>query len=215
MTSDEVIMIEFPHPSQAEEDGLLAIGGNLEPHTLMTAYAQATFPWYSEGQPILWWSPDPRMVFFPDEFHCSRRLARRLKQSCYRFSHNEAFDTVINQCAQIPRVGEDGTWIVPEMMMAYQRLHAQGFAHSFEVWQGESLVGGLYGVLYKRVFFGESMFSGKRDGSKMVLAQLMATARAEGWLIIDCQFHTDHLASLGGREISRQQLLDLITMPLT
>jgi len=203
-------MIRFPDPSEAEEDGLLAMGGNLEPETVMAAYAQATFPWYSEGQPILWWSPDPRMVLFPDAFHCSRRLARRLRQPCYRLTHDRAFAAVIDECATIPRTGENGTWILPEMIAAYQRLHELGFAHSFEVWQDDLLIGGVYGVLYGRVFFGESMFSRQRDGSKMALAHLVATAGERGWQAIECQFYTDHLASLGAREISRNRLLQLI-----
>ncbi|WP_018293581.1 leucyl/phenylalanyl-tRNA--protein transferase [Mariprofundus ferrooxydans] len=203
-------MIIFPHPSQANEEGLLAVGGNLQPQTLLAAYARGIFPWYAEGQPILWWSPDPRMVLFPDEFHCSRRLSRRLKQVRYRFSRNEAFADVINLCANIPRKGEQGTWILPEMKEAYLRLHELGFAHSVEVWEGGSLIGGVYGVLTERVFFAESMFSLKTDASKMALAHLVALAKAENWKVIDSQFHTDHLASLGAREIPRQRFLDLI-----
>jgi len=206
-------MITFPHPSQANEDGLLAIGGDLESRTLLAAYGQGIFPWYSEGQPILWWAPDPRMVLFPDEFHCSRRLLRRLKQPRYRCSHNEAFDAVIALCAHIPREGERGTWILPEMITAYRRLHAEGAAHSVEVWNEGVLIGGLYGVLHKQVFFAESMFSCQRDGSKMALAHLVARARNEHWKVIDSQFHTDHLASLGAREISRSLFVDMINGP--
>lgn len=203
-------MIIFPDPSQANEEGLLAVGGNLQPQTLLAAYASGIFPWYAVGQPILWWSPDPRMVLFPDEFHCSRRLSRRIKQARYRFSRNQAFADVINLCANIPRKGEHGTWILPEMKEAYLRLHELDVAHSVEVWEGESLIGGVYGVLHGRVFFAESMFSLKTDASKMALAHLVALAKAESWKVIDSQFHTDHLASLGAREISRQCFLDLI-----
>jgi len=203
-------MIIFPHPSEANEDGLLAVGGDLRSQTLLAAYDQGIFPWYAEGQPILWWAPDPRMVLFPYEFHCSRRLSRRLKQARYRCSRNEAFADVIDLCARIPREGEHGTWILPEMIAAYLRLHEQGYAHSVEVWEGEALIGGLYGVLLKRVFFAESMFSCKTDASKMALAHLVEHARIENWTLIDSQFHTEHLASLGAREISRQSFLALI-----
>ena len=204
------VVIEFPNPDQADEHGLLAAGGNLAVETLLCAYSQGIFPWYGEDQPILWWSPDPRMVLFADQFHCSRRLARRMRQPAYRFSRNEAFEQVISHCADIPRAGQHGTWIFPEMIDAYMAMHQQGFAHSFEVWQGERLIGGLYGVLHHQVFFGESMFSCQRDGSKMAMAMMIEAALHESWKVIDCQFYTDHLASLGGVEISRQAFLQLI-----
>jgi len=203
-------MIEFPDPNLANEQGLLAVGGDLEPETLLAAYSQGIFPWYSEEQPVLWWSPDPRMVLFPDEFHCSKRLARRLGQTRYRFSFNEAFSLVIQACAQIPRKGESGTWILPEMMAAYERMHVLGHALSVEVWEGDDLIGGLYGVLHQAVFFAESMFSRKTDASKMALAILVEQAMQQNWRLIDCQFHTEHLASLGAREISRAQFLSVI-----
>ncbi|MDX8395034.1 MAG: leucyl/phenylalanyl-tRNA--protein transferase [Mariprofundaceae bacterium] len=196
-------MIEFPNPEKANEDGLLAIGGDLEPQTLLNAYVQGVFPWYSEGQPVLWWSPDPRMVLFSNEFYCSKRLARRLKQPQYRFSWDEAFDQVVQHCAEIPRKGESGTWILPEMITAYCRLHEMGHAHSVEVWQGDELIGGVYGVLQNRIFFAESMFSTQCDGSKMALAKLIERAQIEQWKMIDTQFYTAHLESLGAREISR------------
>lgn len=204
--------IEFPDPSQADEDGLLAYGGNLEAETLLAAYSKGIFPWFSEENPILWWSPDPRMVLFPGDFHCSRRLGRRLRQPQYRFSWDEVFDEVIRTCAEIPRQGETGTWILPEMLEAYSRLHQLGHAHSLEVWEENELIGGLYGVLHKDVFFAESMFSRRRDGSKMALAKLVERAVNEGWKLIDCQFHTGHLESLGAREISRDEFLKLLTI---
>jgi len=148
-------IIEFPDSELANEQGLLAVGGDLEPKTLLAAYSQGVFPWYSEGQPVLWWSPDPRMVLFPDEFHCSKRLARRLGQSRYRFSFNEAFSSVIQACAQIPRKEESGTWILPEMMVAYEKMHVLGHALSVEVWEGEVLIGGLYGILHRDIFFAD------------------------------------------------------------
>lgn len=203
-------MIEFPDPCLANDEGLLAAGGDLEPETLLAAYANGIFPWYGEDQPILWWSPDPRMVLFPAEFHCSKRLARRMRQDIYRVSYNQAFDAVINTCAEIPRKGEHGTWIFPEMIAAYVRLHHLGHAHSFEVWQGSELVGGLYGVLIHQVFFAESMFSRKTDASKMAIASLCRHALQHGWRLIDCQFHTAHLQSLGGREISRHCFLQIL-----
>lgn len=202
--------IEFPDPSQANDEGLLAVGGNLEPETLLAAYGNGIFPWFSEDSPILWWSPDPRMVLFPDEFYINRRLQRRLRQPQCRFSWDEAFDRVIRTCAGIPRKGERGTWILPEMLTAYSRLHELGYAHSVEAWRGDELIGGLYGVLLNGTFFAESMFSSQRDGSKMALAKLIERAKAEGWKLIDCQFHTEHLASLGAREISRSDFLSAI-----
>lgn len=203
-------MIEFPDPDLADENGLLAMGANLEPETLLAAYDKGIFPWYSEDQPILWWSPDPRMVLFPNEFYCSGRLARRLNQPQYRFSWDEAFAQVVTTCAEIPRKGEAGTWILPEMIEAYSDLHKAGHAHSMEVWQEDALIGGLYGVLHRQVFFAESMFSKVRDGSKMALAKLVERALVEGWKLIDCQFHTGHLESLGAREIPRSQFRGIL-----
>lgn len=204
-------MIEFPDPSQADDDGLLAAGGNLHPETLLAAYGRGIFPWYAEGQPILWWSPDPRMVLFPVEFHCSRRLARRMRQNLYSVSFDESFAEVVRACAEIPRKGKSGTWILPEMITAYQQMFAEGYARSVEVWQQDMLVGGLYGVLHKGVFFAESMFSRKVDASKMALAALCERALRESWKLIDCQFHTAHLQSLGAREISRREFLNRIS----
>jgi len=200
-------MIAFPAPSEADEDGLLAAGGNLEPETLLAAYAKGIFPWYAEGQPVLWWSPDPRMVLFPAEFHCSKRLARRMRQNIYSVSFDTSFNDVIRACAEVPRHGEGGTWILPEMMMAYQRMHQLGHAHSIEVWKNKALVGGLYGILHHGVFFAESMFSLKVDASKFALAALCERALQRNWRLIDCQFHTAHLQSLGAREISRELFL--------
>ncbi len=203
-------MIVFPDPVQANDDGLLAIGGNLQVETLLSAYRRGIFPWYGEGDPILWWSPDPRMVLFPAEFHASRRLKRRMRQPGYRFSFNEVFAEVIDACAHISRKGETGTWILPEMIAAYTRLHTLGHAHSLEVWYDGNLAGGVYGVLQSDVFFAESMFSRRTDGSKMALCKLCEKACSEGWKLIDCQFHTPHLASLGAREIRRTQFLQLL-----
>ena len=202
-------MIQFPDPETANEDGLLAIGGNLEPETLMNAYRRGIFPWFDESTPILWWAPDPRMVLFPGEFHCSRRLARRMRQPGWRFSWDEDFEAVIHACAE-PRRDGRGTWLLPEMIVAYRRLHALGFAHSVEVWFGQELAGGLYGVLHGGVFFAESMFHRRTDASKMALAQLVHQAMAMAWKVIDCQFHTGHLQRLGARTISRRAFLELL-----
>jgi len=202
------MMIEFPDPlHDADENGLLAVGGNLEPSTLLAAYEKGIFPWYSEGDPILWWSPDPRMVLFPAQFHCSKRLARRMRQNLYTISCDEAFADVVRLCAETPRQGESGTWILPEMITAYCNMFELGYAHSIEVWDGEALVGGLYGVLHNRIFFAESMFSSITDASKIALAALCEQALRKGWKLIDCQFHTAHLQSLGAREISREAFL--------
>ncbi len=200
---------EFPDPERAGADGLLAIGGDLSPETLLAAYTSGIFPWFNEGDPILWWSPDPRMVLFPDEFHASRRLARRMRQGRFRITHNAAFTDVMRGCAA-PRQWESGTWITEEMIQAYVRLFDLGHAQSIEVWMGDDLAGGSYGVQIGRAFFAESMFSRETDASKVALAHLVQQARREGWLFIDCQFHTAHLASLGAREIPRREYLKLL-----
>ena len=178
---------------------------------LLAAYRQGIFPWYAKNQPLFWWSPDPRMVLFPHDFHCSKRLKRRLRQSHYRFSWNKDFIQVIETCAHIHRKGESDTWILPKMIQAYQRMHQLGYAHSCEVWLGDVLIGGLYGILVRQVFFAESMFSRQRDGSKMAMAKLVERSIQESWKLIDCQFHTNHLASLGAKEISRDAFLNMIS----
>jgi leucyl/phenylalanyl-tRNA--protein transferase len=196
----------FPDPVEADENGLLAAGGNLEPQTLLQAYHHGIFPWYEEGGPILWWSPDPRMVLFPEDFHCSRRLARRMRKTEIQITMDVDFSGVLAGCAQ----RQEGTWIFPEMMQAYQRLFDLGYARSVEVWKDGALVGGLYGVHIGRIFFAESMFSRVTDASKMALAELVRLAQLEGWLMIDCQFHTEHLASLGAVQIPRSRFVDIL-----
>ena len=202
-------MIEFPDPETANEDGLLAAGGNLEPQTLLAAYRQGIFPWYDAQTPTLWWSPDPRVVLFPDDFHCSRRLARRMRQPGWRCSWDEAFDAVIHACAE-PRGEGNGTWLLPEMIEAYRELHALGHAHSVEVWFEGELAGGLYGVLLGGVFFAESMFHRRTDASKIALAFLVQRAGTGAFGLIDCQFHTRHLESLGAMPIPRRRFLELL-----
>ncbi len=203
----------FPHPSQANEDGLLAVGGDLNPETLLEAYGSGIFPWYAEGEPILWWSPNPRTVLFPENFHRSRRLKRRLKQMRYQCFMDKDFEAVIQACAK-PRREKDGswggTWILPEMIEAYLRLYILGYAHAFEVYDGDELIGGLYGVRLGHVFFAESMFSTQRDGSKMAMSYLCDWAMDSGIKMIDCQMTTTHLCSLGAENISREFFLKQI-----
>ena len=202
---------ETHHAPGAHSDapGLLAAGGTLTPQRLTEAYSKGVFPWYGVGQPVLWWSPDPRMVLFVDEF----KLSRSLRRTAERFARtpgcavriDSAFRRVISACASTPREGQDGTWIVPEMIEAYCDWHALGQVHSFETWIGGDLVGGLYGVSLGRMFFGESMFSHRSDASKIAFAALVCFCREHGIGLIDCQQHTGHLASLGAREIARSE----------
>lgn len=206
----------FPSPEQAlrDPDGLLAIGGDLSPQRLCNAYRAGIFPWYSDGQPILWWSPDPRAVFETDGVVLSSRFRRTLRASSWKARADTAFAAVIDACAHAPRAGQRGTWITAEMRAAYLRLHALGHAHSVEVYadgdQGESLVGGIYGVAMGRMFFGESMFSAKSGGSKMALAALALRLRQWGWPLIDAQVANPHLASLGAKAWPRARFLAVI-----
>lgn len=193
----------FPSPEFAEPDGLLAIGGDLEPARLLTAYSQGIFPWYSHGDPILWWSPSPRLVLFPEEFHLPRRLQRTLRSGFFKVSADTAFAEVIAGCATASGRAGQGTWITEEMQQAYIRLHTLGFAHSVECWCEGQLAGGLYGVCLDRVFFGESMFTRVTDASKVALAHLVQFALRSGIAMIDCQMTTDHLLRFGARELSR------------
>ncbi len=196
----------FPSVDQAEDCGLLAVGGDLSPERLLLAYSLGIFPWYNHDEPILWWSPDPRCVLFPSQLHVSRSLKRFIRKQLYRISFNENFAAVISMCSQL-RAGIDGsgTWINPEMEAAYNRLHDLGFAHSVECWDGEQLVGGLYGVCIGRCFFGESMFSLSTNASKVVLVHLLEYLQQQGFELLDCQQTTDHLVSMGAEEISRQE----------
>jgi leucyl/phenylalanyl-tRNA--protein transferase len=195
----------FPPVASAlsDPDGLLCAGGDLSAPRLIEAYRRGIFPWYAEGQPILWWSPDPRTVLIPDEFHASRSLRRTLRNAGYRSTLDRAFDEVVRSCGD-PAVRPEGTWITRAMRTAYERLHRLGYAHSVETWLGERLVGGLYGVVLGRVFFGESMFTRERDASKVALAHLVEQLRRRGGELIDCQVASAHLASLGARTIPRE-----------
>lgn len=206
--------IAFPDPSLAEPDGLLAVGGDLGPERLLAAYAEGIFPWYDERSPILWWSPDPRLVLEPEALHVSRRLARTLRQGRFRVSSDTAFEEVIRSCAARARPGQRGTWITPEMIGAYVRLHELGFAHSFECWADGALVGGLYGVSLGAAFFGESMFADRSDASKVAFVRGVEWLRARGIRLVDCQVRTEHLVSLGAHEIPREEFLERLTEAL-
>ena len=198
-------------------NGLLAIGGDLSPRRLVNAYRRGIFPWFSAGEPILWWSPDPRTVLFPGDIHISRSLSKRLRRRAFTITLDRAFAAVIRACAaprQSPGSAEaldadaaQGTWILPEMIDAYETLHRLGMAHSVEVWDGASLVGGLYGVAIGRIFFGESMFSRAPDASKVALVHLCQVLNGRGFGLIDCQMPTDHLLSLGAREVPRNEFI--------
>ena len=202
--------LAFPPPHYAEPDGLLAIGGDLSPKRLLLAYGLGIFPWYSETTPLLWWSPNPRLVLFPDEFKISASLRRVLKKKVFTVTTDKCFREVMEQCAGVPRRFGEGTWITAEMLEAYCELHRIGYAHSVETWQAGELVGGLYGVALGRVFFGESMFMRKTDASKVALVYLMNLLRRLGFELVDCQVTTAHLQSLGAREIPRKEFLDLL-----
>jgi leucyl/phenylalanyl-tRNA--protein transferase len=197
----------FPPPEAAEPDGLLAVGGGLEPERLLLAYAQGIFPWYDESLPILWHSPDPRMVLLPRELHVSRSLARTLRRKTFALTLDRAFARVIAACAETPRRRGAGTWITPEMRAAYVRLHEQGFAHSAEAWSEGELAGGVYGVALGACFFGESMFARRSDASKAAFATLVRQLERWGFELVDCQVPSAHLARLGAREWPRARFL--------
>jgi len=199
--------ILFPCPSLAEENGLLAIGGDLSPARLINGYRKGIFPWYSEGDPILWWFTSPRLVIYPDEFRIPKRLVRYMRKPLYRVTMDQAFDQVIDCCAEIRLNNGEETWITDEMRNAYCQLHDLGYAHSVECWQNETLVGGLYGIALDKVFFGESMFTSLSNSSKIALASLVDHLKKRNFGLIDCQMTTDHLLRYGAREISGKNFL--------
>jgi leucyl/phenylalanyl-tRNA--protein transferase len=196
----------FPSVNEATEDGLLAYGGDLSPERLLLAYRSGIFPWYGRDEPILWWAPDPRLVLYLDEFICRKSLKKRFKHFDVRY--DTAFTQVIQCCSYISRKGQMGTWLVPEMIEAYQKLFHRGYAHSVEAWQDGKLVGGLYGIAIGKMFFGESMFAQVSDASKVAFAHLVERLKHDGFEMIDCQVATDHLKSLGAREISRELFME-------
>jgi leucyl/phenylalanyl-tRNA---protein transferase len=204
----------FPDPALAEPDGLLAVGGDLSLERLLAAYAKGIFPWYSQDMPILWWSPDPRLVLLPEELHVSRSLRRTMRSGRYAVRSDTAFERVIRGCADKPRPGQDGTWITREMQQAYLRLHRHGFAHSVEAWEGDELVGGLYGVSLGSAFFGESMFADRPDASKVAFATLVEWLQGRRFDLVDCQVATEHLRRFGAREVSRAEFLSRLARAL-
>ncbi len=197
----------FPPPELAEDSGLIAVGGDLSVDRLVLAYSMGIFPWYSDDYPILWWSPDPRLVLFPDELQISRSLRQTIRKGVYSITFDKAFESVIRECSAIPRKHEDGTWITADMIDAYVRLHKAGYAHSVEAWDGEELAGGLYGVILGKAFFGESMFAKRSDASKVAFATLVGQLAEKGFELIDCQVTTEHLKRFGAREVTRSEFL--------
>jgi len=199
----------FPNISEASEDGILAIGGDLSAERLMLAYQSGIFPWYEDDQPIIWWSPDPRMILFPEKFKISKSFRKILRETTFTVTFNKDFPAVIKNCATVERNGQRGTWITSAMQEAYILLHKKNAAISVEVWEDDELVGGLYGIdlRQQKVFCGESMFSKKSEASKIAFYHLSQKLKNEGYKIIDCQIHNNHLESLGAEEIPRLEFL--------
>ncbi len=207
--------LSFPPAHLAIKEGLLAVGGDLSPERLILAYRNGIFPWYSPGEPILWWSPDPRLVLYPDELRISKSLRKIIRKKSFLITFDKAFDAVIQACAEAKRAYGEGTWITDEMKSAYCALHRQGYAHSVEAWQGERLVGGLYGISIGRVFFGESMFSRVSNASKVAFVALVENLEHLDFKLIDCQVRTDHLIRFGAREIPRKSFLEQVEKAVT
>jgi leucyl/phenylalanyl-tRNA--protein transferase len=200
----------FPPADQANEEGLLAIGGDLSPERLLLAYKNGIFPWYNEDEPICWWSPDPRFVLYPDKLKISKSMQTVLNNGTFRFTINRAFEEVIKNCKSVTRKDQAGTWISPEVQEAYIQLHKLGYAHSAEAWQNGELVGGLYGIRLGKIFFGESMFSKVSNASKFAFINYVKQLQKEDIQLIDCQIYTDHLKSLGATMIDRIKFIDLL-----
>ncbi len=199
--------LEFPPVETANAEGLLAVGGDLTPERLVLAYQSGIFPWFNEDSLILWWSPNPRMVLFPQKIHISKSMRKVLRSNQFTLRKNTRFEEVMNQCATVKRVGQQGTWITEEMKKAYLVLHEKGFAQSYEAWEGDVLVGGLYGVDLGRVFCGESMFSNVANASKFAFIKMVEVLEKKQYELIDCQVHTEHLASLGAEQITRDDFI--------
>jgi leucyl/phenylalanyl-tRNA--protein transferase len=203
--------IAFPPVDLAEPDGLLAVGGDLSEDRLLAAYSLGIFPWYSEGSPLLWWSPDPRMVLFPEELKVPRRLERVIRREEFQVTFDRAFAETVRNCAEVHRTGSGGTWITTEMAEAYVRLHRLGRAHSVEVWQSGKLAGGLYGISMGGAFCGESMFTLRPNASKVAFVTLVRRLGERGVSLIDCQMKTAHLAGFGAREVPRSDFVELLS----
>ena len=201
--------LSFPDPENAltEPNGLLAVGGDLSLERLLSAYKLGIFPWYEDGQPILWWSPDPRMVVFPDELHISKSLKKIINRKVFKVSFNQNFPAVILACANQRSKNRDGTWITDEIQQAYIHLHQAGWAHSVEVWDDNNLVGGLYGIALGKIFFGESMFNEQNNASKVAFVYLTQNLKNQNFKLIDCLVSSEHLASLGAKEIRREKFM--------
>jgi leucyl/phenylalanyl-tRNA--protein transferase len=200
----------FPDPKYAPKEGLLAAGGDLSPQRLLLAYQYGIFPWYNEGEPILWWSPDPRFVLFPSSIKVSKSMRRIMRKGTFELRLDTAFEAVLEACANVKRAGQNGTWLIPEMQKAYLSLHHYGYAHSVEAWQNGELVGGLYGVALGRCFYGESMFAHVSNASKAALIYLAQQLEARGFELIDCQAETSHLASMGAEFMARSSFLRIL-----
>jgi leucyl/phenylalanyl-tRNA---protein transferase len=202
--------IAFPNPVNTDSSGLLAIGGDLQPERIILAYQNGIFPWYSESEPVHWWSPDPRMVMFPDDLKISKSMKQVIHKNQFIWTYNRAFESVIDHCARQPRRGQDGTWITKEMKEAYIKLNKSGIAHSVEVWADDELVGGLYGLLLGQVFYGESMFSIESNASKYGFIHWVQFLKEKGLKLIDCQIYTPHMESLGAKTIPREKFIVML-----
>ncbi|HDZ05204.1 hypothetical protein LCGC14_0082710 [marine sediment metagenome] len=205
--TDELV---FPPVDDANVEGLLAVGGDLSPERLLLAYQSGIFPWFDNDSIILWWSPDPRMILYPNEIKISKSMRKVIRDNKFKLTVNTCFKEVLEYCSSVPREGQDGTWITEEMKNAYIELHNRGIAKSYEVWEKDKLVGGLYGVDLGHIFCGESMFSLTSNASKFAFIKLAQELQAKEYNIIDCQLHTDHLESLGAKEISRKEFVKFL-----
>ena len=201
----------FPSPEQASDEGIVAVGGDLKPERVMLAYRKGIFPWFESDDFLLWWSPDPRMVLFPDQVKISKSMRAVLRKKQFEVTFNKAFDGVVEACAKVKRFGQNGTWITPGLMEVYSTLHTQGHAHSVEVWEEGVLVGGLYGIDLGTVFCGESMFSKANNASKVALISLAKELKKNKYELIDCQVPTQHLASMGAESIPRSEFLTYLS----
>ncbi len=202
--------LKFPSVENANSEGLLAVGGDLSPERLMLAYQSGIFPWFNDDSPILWWSPDPRMILFPHKIKISKSMKKVLKSDRFRLTRNTCFEKVIEYCSQIKRTGQKGTWITARMIEAYIELHKKGHAKSYEVWENDQLVGGLYGIDLGHVFCGESMFSTVSNASKFAFIKLAQELEANKYTLIDCQMYTAHLESMGAEEMPRKEFVNFL-----
>lgn len=202
--------LEFPPVEAANAEGLLAVGGDLSPERLLLAYRNGIFPWFNDDSLILWWCPDPRMILFPEKVKISKSMRRLLRDNTFELTQNTCFERVMQHCAKVPRQGQEGTWITPEMKSAYKKLHEMGYAKSYEVWQDGELVGGLYGVDLGHVFCGESMFSLRPNASKFAFIKMAQELHGKGYRLIDCQVYTEHLESLGAELVARDKFMEIL-----